>query len=165
MYQAFPRDRQRSRPRGSARHAPAPAKGNTQSPDNRINRAQSQQKIDGPLHMRSLVEVLVEAASSGDTSTSCWRWRAICGRRAHSLSAATMRIYAHCGAGVLHRILRASLHIRTGMISHCGDGPIGRSPEPRSSQEVSRRDRREPRSFIEPPPRLADRRIDVSYRP
>jgi hypothetical protein len=29
----------------------------------------------------SLVEVLVEAASSGGTGTSCWSWRAICGMR------------------------------------------------------------------------------------
>jgi hypothetical protein len=37
--------------------------------------------LDGPAGGHgSLVGVLVEAASSGDTGTSCWHWRAICGR-------------------------------------------------------------------------------------
>ena len=40
---------------------------------------------------RSLVEVLVEAASSGGTDTSCRRWRAICGTRARRLIADIVR--------------------------------------------------------------------------
>ena len=42
-------------------------KGSTQSPDNRINRAQNKQKVDGPLHMRSL------AGPATGTGASCVR--------------------------------------------------------------------------------------------
>jgi hypothetical protein len=45
----------------------------------------------------SLVEVLVEAASSGGTGTSCWSWRGICGMSGRSAP------YAEIGELTVHQ--------------------------------------------------------------
>ena len=45
----------------------------------------------------SLAEVLVEAASSRDTGTSCWRWRTICGITCNSGCLGPGRSAALCG--------------------------------------------------------------------
>lgn len=52
---------------------------------------------------------------------------------------------------------------RPGMTATAAKDTTGRPTGPRSLQEVSRCDRRDPRSSLEPAPRLADGRIDAAH--